>query len=235
MSNRKILIIEEEARRVKKLEQILLSKGIEVFSAGDAARAIEIVKCEALDLVLLQMKIADTDGPSILWEIKQLTPMVRIVMMADNVLVEELVAAIKLGVDGVILRPFDVDVVVDAVLRDDVIDLFDGYLKAMWKRVVSVVGVSTGLMVFQLAVSNQADTGGPLDKLHVSENGIDLQMLKVENGAWDLDELRSELQVLLGSIFDFLGYLAGNIITELLINDLSDELQRQSVLSRKPG
>jgi len=67
---KKILIIDDEIDIMKMMAYRLNAKGYEVITAIDGKTGIELVKSQKPDLILLDYRLADLNGPAVVSEIK---------------------------------------------------------------------------------------------------------------------------------------------------------------------
>jgi CheY-like chemotaxis protein len=108
-SSKTILVADDESS-VRRLIRRLLSKEYKVVEAENGAAAIDIVKNQKIDLVLMDMMMPDTDGLSAAYSIKQneYTSRIPIVMVtAINHSLNKKLSENVIGADGYITKPFD--------------------------------------------------------------------------------------------------------------------------------
>ena len=70
-SNKKILVIEDEATLQKALNEVLSEEGYEVISSLDGLKGLELAKKETPDLILLDIILPKMDGFEVLKRIKE--------------------------------------------------------------------------------------------------------------------------------------------------------------------
>ena len=104
-----ILIIEDERLLCKQLHKALTQEGYSVISSYEGGEGIDLAKREDPDLVLLDLKLPDTDGLEVLkafsrWEHPPTT-----IMMTAHGNVEVAVTAIRVGAYDFIEKPFPLD------------------------------------------------------------------------------------------------------------------------------
>ena len=104
---RKILVVDDEIGIVSFLNDFFVRKGYDVLQATDAKRAVQAVKKESPDLVLLDIKLGrGKSGIDVLREIKEIKPRQRVIMMTgvtDKKIMQE---AFRIGADDYITKPF---------------------------------------------------------------------------------------------------------------------------------
>ncbi|HEX9830635.1 MAG TPA: sigma-54 dependent transcriptional regulator [Thermodesulfobacteriota bacterium] len=104
-----ILIIDDEKLLAKQVEKALSLEGYSVVSAFTGGEGMEFAKKENPDLVLVDLKLPDTDGLEVLKIIGKLEPSPAAIIMTAHGSVEVAVSAIKLGAYDFIEKPFPVD------------------------------------------------------------------------------------------------------------------------------
>ncbi len=105
----KILIVDDEPFNVDYLEQELEDLGYDTVSAGDGAAALDAVRSEAPDLILLDIMMPVMDGFAVLERLKvdpstHDIPVVVISAMSD---LASIVRGIALGADDYLPKPFE--------------------------------------------------------------------------------------------------------------------------------
>jgi CheY-like chemotaxis protein len=228
----RVLIVDDDTSLCRTCALILTRKGHEVVTVEDGARAIEAAGQGPFDLILIDVLMPGMNGVDTLRELKAVAPQARMVMMTGYAVAGLVTEAIKAGVDGVLYKPFNVEIVLDMLMTEDVLRLYQGYLTSVWQRITPILGARTAQGVFSATVARYIQEKAPLlDGVTVSEEGFSLEALRhpAANDAGSLADLRNQLRGLLAEVFDMLGLLAGNILTDPLIGHLSDRLKGKSI------
>ena len=116
MAKPTILVVDDEALIRWSLAERLKSEGYEVLEAETGAAALQKIP-EGVDLVLLDYKLPDTDGVSVLRKIKNFDQEILVIMLTAFASVETAVEAMKLGAYHFANKPFNLDEVVATVER----------------------------------------------------------------------------------------------------------------------
>ena len=112
--SKKILIVDDEKAIVDILDHNLKREGYETVQAYDGEEAIETIKNEKPDLILLDVMLPKMDGLSICKTVRQ-TSNIPIIMVTANEDVVDKVIGLELGADDYITKPFSVREVVARV------------------------------------------------------------------------------------------------------------------------
>src|SRR5258708_25098626 len=116
MSSATVLIVDDEDLIRWSLRERLKSDGYQIREAADGKAALQQFQ-EGVDLVLLDYRLPDTDGLSVLREMKALDPDVLVVLLTSFVSVETAVDAMKLGAFHFANKPFNLDEVAGILAR----------------------------------------------------------------------------------------------------------------------
>ena len=115
MERSKILIVDDQAGIRMLLDEVLSHEGYCTFQASNGKIALEIVRSDNPDLVLLDMKIPGMDGLDILKHIKALNSTIKVIMMTAYGELDIMKEAIQLGAAMHFTKPFDIDELILAI------------------------------------------------------------------------------------------------------------------------
>src|SRR5271165_3336123 len=101
-----ILIIEDEAKMRRLLELDLGDDGFKTLSAGDAETGLKLLREEAVDLVVTDLKLPGMGGLDLLQAVKQWNAAMPVIVMTAYGSVETAVEAMKNGASDYVLKPF---------------------------------------------------------------------------------------------------------------------------------
>ncbi|TIX51664.1 response regulator [Alteraurantiacibacter aquimixticola] len=103
-----ILIVDDEPSIIETLRPVLSSLGHDVIDAANGAEALNAIEGAALDLVLLDLGLPDTDGCDLIAPVKDRAKASLIVISARH-LEKDKVRALDLGADDYVDKPFGLD------------------------------------------------------------------------------------------------------------------------------
>ena len=118
MSNHTILVVDDEELIRWALRERLTRDGYAVIEAGTAAAALE--HAASADLVLLDYRLPDDDGLTVLRRLREASPDTPVILMTGFSTVENAVDAMKQGAYHYVKKPFDLDDV--SVLLDNALE-----------------------------------------------------------------------------------------------------------------
>ena len=101
-----VLIIDDEEVIRKSVSRALAEKGMKSVTASNGPKALEILKEKQFDLILLDIKMPEMDGVSVLKEIKSNYPSLRVIMITGYPTIDTAVNCIKLGAADYLVKPF---------------------------------------------------------------------------------------------------------------------------------
>ena len=116
MSGARVLVVDDEELIRWSLCERMRADGYDVLEAGTGAAALDLAR-EGVDLVLLDYKLPDIDGVTVLRRIKELDPDALVILLTAYATVETAVEAMKEGAFHFANKPFDVDDVAFLVAR----------------------------------------------------------------------------------------------------------------------
>jgi DNA-binding NtrC family response regulator len=114
MPNATILVVDDESLIRWSLAERLKSDGYRVLEAETGGAALDQLP-EGVDLVLLDYRLPDNDGVSVLRRIKEFDQDILVILLTAYATVETAVEAMKLGAFHFANKPFNVDEVVATV------------------------------------------------------------------------------------------------------------------------
>ena len=116
MSGARILVVDDEELIRWSLVERMRAEGYDVVEAGTGEQAVEHAR-DGVDLVLLDYRLPDVDGVTVLRRIKELDPDALVILLTAYASVETAVEAMKEGAFHFANKPFDLDDIAFLVSR----------------------------------------------------------------------------------------------------------------------
>ncbi|PIQ86081.1 MAG: two-component system response regulator, partial [Candidatus Omnitrophica bacterium CG11_big_fil_rev_8_21_14_0_20_45_26] len=109
MDKKLILIIDDEAEIVEQVKEFFEEEGFRVFTAESGEEGVRFLGQEKPALVILDMKLPDMAGTSVLRAVKQKSPKSKVIVITgyvDQAMMDE---AEQIGRDLFLQKPFDLE------------------------------------------------------------------------------------------------------------------------------
>jgi DNA-binding response OmpR family regulator len=101
-----ILIVEDEERIASFLTKGLSGAGYHVTWAASGAEALALARAETVDLVILDLGLADMDGLTVLGRLRDAGRTVPVIVLTARTSVTDTVASLEGGADDYMTKPF---------------------------------------------------------------------------------------------------------------------------------
>jgi DNA-binding response OmpR family regulator len=105
----RVLIVDDEERFRETTATILKRRGFEVTAVGTGIEAIEEVKKDQIDVVVLDIKMPGMDGNEALREIRKIKPEITVIMLTGHGTPESAIEGISNGVYDYLAKPCAVE------------------------------------------------------------------------------------------------------------------------------
>ncbi len=116
--NERILVVDDEPQIREMLSMYFARHGYETSTAGNTAETLQTVTNSSVDVVILDIGLADEDGLKLLDRLKKDFPALRVIMLTGMGLVEDLLQeAQQKGADGYVSKILPLDELLAAVQR----------------------------------------------------------------------------------------------------------------------
>jgi len=113
----RILIVDDDLSLCHFLTKALSQKGYQVIPCHSGREALDVVRGQETDLILLDNKLPDRNGLEILKEIKRDHPKVPVIIMTAFGTTGTAIEAMRLGAFDYILKPFELDDISELVAK----------------------------------------------------------------------------------------------------------------------
>jgi len=168
-----ILIVDDENDIRTSLGGILEDEGYQVVAAANGVDAIDVVREEVPDLVLLDIWMPGMDGIQTLERIKQLSSEITVVMMSGHGTIETAVRATRMGAFDFIEKPFSLDkllITVGNAIRLKELRRENLVLRLAAQKEHELVGITPVMENLRLSLQRVAPTSTPV--LITGESGV---------------------------------------------------------------
>ena len=160
----KILVVDDEPSIRESLSGWLRQDGFEVDTAADGSAALKMTQANRYDIMLIDVKMPEMDGLTLLKKLKEQEPELAVVMMTAHGAIQDAVDAMRLGAYDYLLKPFDLEelsLTVDKLVRLQTLAMENLILKdrmASMTRFENLVGQSPPMLQLFEAIVDVAQT-----------------------------------------------------------------------------
>ncbi len=105
----KVLLVDDEDRFRQTTAGVLKKRGFNVFTASNGVDAIERIKKDDFDVVILDIKMPDMDGHRTLREIRKLKSEARVIMLTAFGSMDSALEALRDEVFAYLSKPCDIE------------------------------------------------------------------------------------------------------------------------------
>ncbi len=109
MQDRQVLVIDDESVVRKAISRALQNKGMMVKTAKSGHDAVDLLKGAPFDLILLDIRMPDMDGISLLKIIRSSYPKTPVIMITGYPSIDSAVRCVRLGALDYLVKPFRLD------------------------------------------------------------------------------------------------------------------------------
>ena len=111
----RVLLVDDEKDFIDVLAERLEARDFNIFKAYSGDEALRLVRENDVDVVLLDVKMPEKDGVTVLREIKALNPLVEVIMLTGHSTVESAVEGMKIGAYDYLLKPTETKDLVEKI------------------------------------------------------------------------------------------------------------------------
>lgn len=159
-----LLIIDDQRLIRDSLKSALGDEGYNVLLAENGRQGISVLKKNSIDLILLDLKLPDSNGIDVLKQIKTINPECIVIMMTGYGTIENAVTAMKLGAFDYINKPFKskhISTIIKLALETQKlqkeVNAFREQAKSLY--VNRIIGKSKGIQAIQDMIAKVSNTG----------------------------------------------------------------------------
>jgi signal transduction histidine kinase/FixJ family two-component response regulator len=115
MTQQRMLVVDDEPGIALLCQRLLSGAGYEVRSFTNPRESLEHFRAGPIDLLLVDIRMPEISGFDLVQQVRELQPDMAILAMTGFGTVEMAIQALRRGVDGLILKPFDKSELISAV------------------------------------------------------------------------------------------------------------------------
>ncbi len=104
-----VLVVDDEEEFRDLTVKILVKRGVNAQGAESGRKALEILEHARIDVVLLDVKMVGMDGIETLRHIRNLRPLVEVVLLTGHASVESGIEGMKLGAFDYLMKPIEIE------------------------------------------------------------------------------------------------------------------------------
>jgi len=104
-----ILIVDDDPKTRRTLSDILNARGYAATTAGQGKTALDMVKEQAPDVILIDLKLEDMPGLEVMKKIKKRSPGMECIVLTGYATQASAIEAVNLGAYGYVQKPCDVE------------------------------------------------------------------------------------------------------------------------------
>lgn len=113
----KMLCVDDNSDLLKSLEDQFTSENFDVDTADDGDIALELIKKNRYDIILLDVKMPKVDGLAVLKELKKISRLPHVIMLSAVDDLEIAKECVKLGAKDFISKPYDPEELLHVVIK----------------------------------------------------------------------------------------------------------------------
>ena len=110
----RILVVDDEVAIRDLIKEVLQLAGFEVSTCEDGLTALNLIRREKFDLIILDVNLPKLDGFALLQKVRQSAPAQPIILISARTDKEDITHGLRLGADDYIRKPFGIE---ELVLR----------------------------------------------------------------------------------------------------------------------
>jgi DNA-binding NtrC family response regulator len=109
VKNFNVLLVDDELEFLETLVKRLTKRGLNISTAKSGEDALAIIRGQAIDVAVLDVRMPGIDGIQTLREIKKLDPLMEVIMLTGHASLEVAIAGMELGAFDYLMKPADID------------------------------------------------------------------------------------------------------------------------------
>jgi DNA-binding NtrC family response regulator len=117
MEEFRVLVVDDEKDFLDTQVDRLRVRNLDVTGVETGEKALELIEKKLFDVVILDVKMPGMDGVETLREMKRVRPLMEVIMLTGHASVESGIEGMKLGAFDYIMKPADLDDLIDKMRK----------------------------------------------------------------------------------------------------------------------
>lgn len=113
MEEFRVLVVDDEVDFLETMVNRLKMRNLDVTGVESGEKALELLEHHLFDVVILDVKMPGMNGVETLREMKRVKPLMEVIMLTGHASVESGIDGMKLGAFDYIMKPADIDDLLD--------------------------------------------------------------------------------------------------------------------------
>ena len=109
MDDIRVLVVDDEQDFLDMIVKRLNQRELEVNGVTSGNAAIRIIKQNPVDVVILDMRMPEMDGIETLQALKDIAPMVEVIVLTGYASMESAIQVMEMGAFDYLMKPIDMD------------------------------------------------------------------------------------------------------------------------------
>ena len=109
MENFTVLLVDDEKAFLDTLVKRLKKRGLNALEVHNGNEALELIRSQHVDIVVLDVRMPEIDGLQTLREIKKTHPLIEVIMLTGHASVEVAIAGMEAGAFDYLMKPMDIN------------------------------------------------------------------------------------------------------------------------------
>jgi DNA-binding NtrC family response regulator len=105
----KVLLVDDEAEFLDTLVKRIKKRDVNVTGVESGEKALAFLGEQAVDVVVLDVRMPGMDGIETLRELKKRHPLVEVIMLTGHASLEVAIEGMELGAFDYLMKPIDID------------------------------------------------------------------------------------------------------------------------------
>ncbi len=101
-----VLVIDDERSFTEEMQELLQKTGFKAFIANTARQGLNILKCQQIDLLILDIRLPGVNGLDVLKEVKGNYPKLEVIIVSAHGDMDSVIRAMRLGALDYLRKPF---------------------------------------------------------------------------------------------------------------------------------